>query len=58
MKPNSAVGPDGISVAFLRSAASDDVVGPQVLSLVNHIVSTLAMPAEWEKSFPCLTCED
>ena len=54
MKPNSAVGPDGISVAFLRSAASDDVVGPQVLSLVNHIVSTLAMPAEWEKSFLAL----
>eukprot|EP00439_Symbiodinium_sp_Y106_P050246 s3649_g6.t1 len=54
MKPNSAVGPDGISVSFLRCAVSDDVVGPQVLALVNHIVSTLSLPTEWEKSFLAL----
>ena len=54
MKVNSAVGPDGISVAFLRHALSDEEVGPQVIALVNHIVRNLELPAEWELNFLAL----
>ncbi|CAE7623447.1 unnamed protein product [Symbiodinium sp. CCMP2592] len=44
MKVHSAVGPDGISVQFLRAAASDDFIAPQLLALVNHIVETCELP--------------
>ena len=54
MKVNSAVGPDGISVSFLRRAMSDDVIAPQLLGLINHIIGNLEMPAEWEKNFLAL----
>eukprot|EP00439_Symbiodinium_sp_Y106_P024771 s2322_g3.t1 len=54
MKPHSAVGPDGISVGFLRGAASDDFVAPQLLSLINHIVASLQQPEEWRDNFLAL----
>ena len=54
MKVNSAVGPDGIGVSFLRHAMSDEIVGPQLLDLINHIVRTMEMPTEWEKNFLAL----
>ena len=54
MKPHSAVGPDGISVGFLRGAASDDFVAPQLLSLINHIVANLQQPEEWRDNFLAL----
>ena len=54
MKASSAVGPDGISVSLLRQVASHDDLGPQMLSLVNHIVSTLALPSGWRDSFLAL----
>ncbi|CAE7787600.1 unnamed protein product [Symbiodinium sp. CCMP2592] len=54
MKANSAVGPDGIGVSFLRAAFSDDHVGPQILSLVNHIIRNLELPAQWDKNFLAL----
>ncbi|CAE7210973.1 unnamed protein product [Symbiodinium sp. CCMP2592] len=54
MKVNCAVGPDGISVALLREAMSHDVVGPQILDLVNHIVEKLEFPEEWEENFLAL----
>ena len=54
MKVNSAVGPDGISVSFLRHAMNDDKVGPQILSLVNHIVCTGESPVHWSVNFLAL----
>ena len=54
MKPHSAVGPDGISVGFLRSAASDDFIAPQLLALASHIVSNLQQPEEWKENFLAL----
>eukprot|EP00439_Symbiodinium_sp_Y106_P048581 s2862_g6.t1 len=54
MKVNSAVGPDGISVHLLRMIASDDVLGDDLLALINHIVETLQLPHEWGKSFLAL----
>eukprot|EP00439_Symbiodinium_sp_Y106_P025927 s5075_g3.t1 len=54
MKPHSAVGPDGVSVSFLRCAASDDFIAPQLLALVNHIVANLQQPDEWRGNFLAL----
>ena len=54
MKVNIAVGPDGIGVSFLRHALSDEVVGPQLMSLVNHIVRSFELPEEWERNFLAL----
>ncbi|CAE7333994.1 unnamed protein product [Symbiodinium microadriaticum] len=54
MRARSAVGPDGLGVDFLRHAASHETIGPQLCELVNHIVSTLATPASWRKSFLAL----
>eukprot|EP00439_Symbiodinium_sp_Y106_P043032 s1996_g5.t1 len=54
MKPSSAVGPDGISVGFLREMASHDTLAPQLLSLVNHITENLEMPPKWTDSFLAL----
>ncbi|CAE7666124.1 unnamed protein product [Symbiodinium microadriaticum] len=54
MKTSSAVGPDGISVSLLRHIASHDELGPQLLSLINHIVGNLALPAGWRDSFLAL----
>ena len=54
MKCKSAVGPDGIGVHLLRNMASHDGLGPQLLSLINHIVRTLAIPSSWSKSFLAL----
>eukprot|EP00439_Symbiodinium_sp_Y106_P066064 s681_g10.t1 len=45
MKAGSAVGPDGVSVSLLREIASHDGLAPQLLSLVNHIIEQLQMPA-------------
>ncbi|CAE7268350.1 unnamed protein product [Symbiodinium sp. CCMP2592] len=54
MKTHSAVGPDGISVHFLRVAASDDTIAPQLLELVNHIASTCELPEIWRDNFLAL----
>ncbi|CAE7219179.1 pol [Symbiodinium sp. CCMP2592] len=54
MKANSAVGPDGIGVSFLRAAMSHDIIMPQLLSLINHIIKTLELPAKWEENFLAL----
>ncbi|CAE7893842.1 unnamed protein product [Symbiodinium microadriaticum] len=54
MRARSAVGPDGLGVDFLRHAASHETIGPQLCELINHIVSTLATPASWKKSFLAL----
>ena len=54
MKAGSAVGPDGVSVGLLREIASHDSLGPQLLSLVNHIVESLQMPLTWGDSFLAL----
>ena len=54
MKTASAVGPDGIGVSLLRHVASHDSLGPQLLSLVNHIVSTLELPCSWHDNFLAL----
>ncbi|CAE7832190.1 pol [Symbiodinium sp. CCMP2592] len=54
MKPHSAVGPDGISVGFLRAAASHDEVAPQLLQLINDTVANLHLPAIWQDNFLAL----
>ena len=54
MRCRSAVGPDLIGVSLLRSIVSHDVLGPQLLDLVNHIVDTQEIPAVWERSFLAL----
>ena len=54
MRCKSAVGPDGIGVHLLRVMASHDELGPQLLSLTNHIVKTQAIPASWNTSFLAL----
>ncbi|CAE7331010.1 pol [Symbiodinium sp. CCMP2592] len=54
MKCRSAVGPDGIGVHLLRECVDHDVVGPNLLSLVNHIVKTRELPSSWERSFLAL----
>ncbi|CAE7358238.1 unnamed protein product [Symbiodinium sp. CCMP2592] len=54
MKCRSAVGPDGVGVHLLRVLASDDLHGPQLLSLINHIVETRQLPGSWETSFLAL----
>ena len=54
MKAGSAVGPDGVSVSLLREIASHDGLAPQLLSLVNHIIEQLQMPASWGDSFLAL----
>ena len=54
MKCKSAVGPDGIGVHLLRCMASHDDLGPQLLSLTNHIVRTQSIPSSWNTSFLAL----
>ena len=54
MRCKSAVGPDGIGVHLLRTMASHDDLGPQLLDLINHIVRTQAVPASWNVSFLAL----
>ena len=54
MKAASAVGPDGISVSLLRHVASHDNLGPQMLSLVNRIISSLELPHTWRDNFLAL----
>ena len=54
MKINSAVGPDGISVSFLRHALSDDWMATQIMSLVNQIVRNIELPADWSRNFLAL----
>ncbi|CAE6965614.1 unnamed protein product [Symbiodinium sp. CCMP2592] len=54
MKCRSAVGPDGIGVHLLRELASDEIHGPRLLSLINHIVKTRQLPNSWETSFLAL----
>ena len=52
MKTNSAVGPDGISVSFLRQAMSHDRVAPMILELVNDIVENLKFSGCLGGQFP------
>ena len=54
MKCKSAVGPDGIGVHLLRTMASHDDLGPQLLDLINYIVRTQAVPSSWNVSFLAL----
>ena len=54
MKMNSAVGPDGISVHLLRCLAEDEFLGEELLQLINHIVRSLELPQDWNKSFLAL----
>ncbi|CAE7786100.1 unnamed protein product, partial [Symbiodinium necroappetens] len=54
MRPRSAVGPDGISVDLLRTLASHDSLGLELLSLINHIVSTQQLPESWSQSYLAL----
>ncbi|CAE7769231.1 unnamed protein product [Symbiodinium sp. CCMP2592] len=54
MKVNSAVGPDGISVSFLRHAMSHDIVAPLILDLINNIIEWVDMPDNWEDNFLAL----
>ncbi|CAE7535945.1 Retrovirus-related Pol polyprotein from type-2 retrotransposable element R2DM [Symbiodinium microadriaticum] len=54
MKAGSAVGPDGVSVSLLRHIASHDCLGPQFLSLINHIVESLELPESWHDNFLAL----
>ena len=44
MKCKSAVGPDGIGVHLLRTMASHDDLGPQLLAMINHIVGRQEIP--------------
>eukprot|EP00439_Symbiodinium_sp_Y106_P074342 s1137_g14.t1 len=54
MKMSSAVGPDGISVHLLRCIAEDELLGEELLQLINHIVHSLELPVNWRKSFLAL----
>ncbi|CAE7542500.1 unnamed protein product [Symbiodinium sp. CCMP2592] len=54
MRCKSAVGPDLVGVHLLRTIASHDHLGPQLLDLINHIVRTHEIPLVWEKSFLAL----
>ena len=54
MKCKSAVGPDGIGVHLLRTMASHDELGPQLLALINQIVREQEIPNAWSKSFLAL----
>ena len=54
MKCRSAVGPDGISVHLLRSVAAHETIGADFCALVNHIIATQEIPANWHKSFLAL----
>ena len=54
MKCKSAVGPDGTGVHLLRTMASHDDLGPQLLALINQIVSRQEIPDSWRKSFLAL----
>ena len=54
MRCRSAVGPDGISVSLLREIASHEILGPQLLQLINHIVRTRETPPTWRVSFLAL----
>ena len=51
MKNRSAVGPDLVGVHLLREIANHDLLCLDLLSLINHIVSTQELPAIWERSF-------
>ena len=44
MKCKSAVGPDGIGVHLLRTMASHDELGPQLLALINQNCSRTGDP--------------
>ena len=54
MKCRSAVGPDGVSVHFLRVLIDHETLGDDFLELINHIVEHDEMPASWGKSFLAL----
>ena len=54
MRCRSAVGPDKIGVHLLRCIAQHDDLGPQLIELINHIISNLELPASWSHSFLAL----
>ena len=54
MKGRSAVGPDLIGVHLLRAIAAHETLAPQLLDLINHIVSRQELPNSWEHSFLAL----
>ena len=54
MRARSAVGPDLVGVHLLREIANHDTLAYDMLDLINHIVSTLALPEIWDKSFLAL----
>ena len=54
MRCRSAVGPDGIGVHLLRTLAEDDVLGGELLGLINHIVESQEIPRSWSHSYLAL----
>ncbi|CAE7291589.1 pol [Symbiodinium sp. CCMP2592] len=54
MKAKSAVGPDAIGVSLLREIMNHDDLAPQLVDIINQIVSELQPPEKWSVSYLAL----